>query len=415
MTKLTNSFVSTLPIPDKGQIFYRDSSLPGFGLRVTPTKRTYIVEARVNGVVRRVTLGDQAKMTATVARTKALKLLAQMAAGKDPTVEKAKKKIAGVTLKEVLDHYLSARNLRANTRRTYQYILPRCLADWMDLPVALITREMVMQRHLDLRRPTRQGSPGESQANQVMRILSTLLNFAAANYEIDGKPIILVNPVKKLSHNRQWYPDKRRQTIVPDHKLADWYDAVSSLRHKKIRDYLLLLLFTGLRRIEGASLRWEDVDFQSKVIKIRAEIAKNNKEHRLPMSDFLEALLKKRHLEKDSSEFVFPGRGACGHIVDSDHVFAGVANAADCPFTLHDLRRTFLTLAERIGFSYVVLKKLANHSGRNDTTFGYIVVDTERLREPMQKITNELLLLCKAEATANGWEIERQTEKIKET
>jgi len=40
--------------------------------------------------------------------------------------------------------------------------------------------------------------------------------------------------------------------------------------------------------------------------------------------------------------------------------------------------------------------KLANHSGRNDTTFGYIVVDVERLREPMQMITNEFLRLCNA-------------------
>jgi integrase len=138
------------------------------------------------------------------------------------------------------------------------------------------------------------------------------------------------------------------------------------------------------------TLRLESLSFALKLLR-------SKKEHRLPMSDFLEALLKNRYLEKDSSEFVFPGRGACGHIVDSDHVFAGIAKEADCPFTLHDLRRTFLTLAERLGFSYVILKKLANHSGRNDTTFGYIVVDTERLREPMQKITDEFLLLCKAQ------------------
>jgi integrase len=366
MIKLTNSFVSTLPFPDKGQVFYRDSSLTGFGLRITPGKRTYIVEARVNGIVRRISVGDQAKMAATVARSKALKLLSQMAAGEDPIAEKAKKKIVGVTLREILQHYLLVRNLRPNTKRSYKYIFPRCLGDWLDLPVTSITREMVVQRHLDLRKPTRQGTSGEVQANIVMRVLGTLLNFAAANYEIDGKPIILVNPIKKLSYNRQWYPEGRRQTIIPDHKMADWYGAVISLKHKKIRDYLLLLLFTGLRRIEGASLRWEDVDFASRVITIRAEIAKNKKEHRLPLSDFLEALLQTRYLEKDSSEFVFPGRGACGHIVDSDCVFAGVAKRSGCPFTLHDLRRTFLTMAERLGFSYVILKKLANHSGRND-------------------------------------------------
>jgi integrase len=395
MPKLTNFFVSTLPFPEKGQVFYRDSSLPGFGLRVTPTRRTYIVESRVNGILRRITLGDQAKMTATVARTKAFKLLSQMAAGKDPTAEKAKKKIATVTLQEILDHFLSVRIVRPITRRNYRYVLPRCLGDWMDLPVASITREMVVQRHLDLRRPTRQGTTGEAQANHAMTILGTLLNFAAANYEIDGKPIILVNPVKKLSHNRQWYQERRRQTLIPDHKLADWYHAVDSLRQKKVRDYLLFLLFTGLRRNEAATLRWEDIDFPGRVITIRAEISKNKKEHRLPFSDFLEALLKERYLQKGSCEYVFPGRSGVTHMVDSDHLYPGIAKQADCPFTLHDLRRTFLTLAERLGFSYVILKKLANHSGRNDTTFGYIVVDTERLREPMQKITNELLYLCK--------------------
>lgn len=81
-------------------------------------------------------------------------------------------------------------------------------------------------------------------------------------------------------------------------------------------------------------------------------------------------------------------------MVDSDHVIEGVAAKADCPFMLHDCRRTFLTLAERLALPYVVLKKLANHSGRNDTTFGYLVVDVERLREPMQMITNEFLRLC---------------------
>lgn len=55
---------------------------------------------------------------------------------------------------------------------------------------------------------------------------------------------------------------------------------------------------------------------------------------------------------------------------------------------VHDSRRTFLTIAERLALSYVILKKLANHSGKNDTTVGYVVVDVERLREPMQKITN---------------------------
>jgi len=395
MPRLTNTFVSKVPSPNKGQVFYRDSSLRGFGLRVTPGSRAYIVEARVNGVSRRVSLGDHTRLTASSARTKALRILSEMAAGKDPTVEKAKKKIVGATLQEILEHYLSVRSLRPNTKRTYRYIVPRCLGDWMDQPVTAISREMVEKRHLELRRPTRQGTSGEVQANVVMHILSTLLNFAAANYQIDGKPIILVNPVKRLSYNRQWYHERKRQTVIPDHKLADWYAAVTSLRHKMVKDYLLLLLFTGLRRNEAGTLRWQDIDFEAKVLTVRAEVAKNGKEHRLPLSDFLEDLLRRRFQERGASEYVFPGRGAKGHIVDSNHVIRGVANEAKCPFILHDVRRTFLTMAERLVISYVLVKKLANHSSRNDTTFGYIVVDIERLREPMQTISNELLRLCK--------------------
>jgi integrase len=255
---------------------------------------------------------------------------------------------------------------------------------------------MVEQRHRNLRKTTRQGTSGEAQANIVMRILGTLLNFAGANYEIDGKPIIMVNPVKRLSSNRQWYKDRRRQTVIPDHKLPEWYAAVMSLRHEHIRDYLFFLLLTGLRRNEGATLRWTDVDFDARIFTIRAEVAKNHCEHRLPLSDFLEALLRQRYSRRGSSGFVFPGRGGKRHIVDSDHVIAGVGSKAGCPFVLHDLRRTFLTIAERLNLSYVVLKKLANHSGRNDTTFGYVIVDIERLREPMQMITTEFLRLCKA-------------------
>lgn len=281
-------------------------------------------------------------------------------------------------------------------------MLPRCVGDWMDLPIVAITKEMVEQRHAELRRPTRQGTSGESQANTVMHILGTLVNYAAANYEVNGKPIILVNPVRRLSHNRRWYPEKRRQTIVPDHKLPDWYATVMSLRHPIVRDYLLLLLFTGLRRNEAATLRWEDIDLDSKVLTIRPEIAKNGNEHRLPLSDFLVKLLERGSSENEDSEFVFPGRGEKGHLVDSDHVIRGVAKDSGCSFTVHDLRRTFLTIGERLALPYVVLKKLANHAGKNDTTFGYLIVDVERLREPMQMITNELLALCKARKEDEG-------------
>lgn len=61
-----------------------------------------------------------------------------------------------------------------------------------------------------------------------------------------------------------------------------------ALRQTTIRDYLLLLLLTGFRRTECATLRWnENIDFESRLITIGPETTKNGREHRLPMSDFV--------------------------------------------------------------------------------------------------------------------------------
>ena len=270
------------------------------------------------------------------------------------------------------------------------------LGDWLDRPVVSITRDMVERRHRELRGTTRQGTTGESQANAVMRILGILLNFAAANYELDGQPIIVVNPIKRLSQNHLWYREQRRQVVIPDHKMAAWYQAVQSLRNTTVRDYLLVLFLTGLRRNEAATLRWDDIDFESRVLTIRQELSKNHKEHRLPLSNYLMNLLVVRHANRKDSPYVFPGRGGKRHIIESDYIIQKVVASASCQFTIHDIRRTFLTSAEKLGLPYIVLKKLANHSGRNDTTFGYIIVDVERLREPMQQITDHLLTLMGA-------------------
>ncbi len=60
-------------------------------------------------------------------------------------------------------------------------------------------------------------------------------------------------------------------------------------------------------------------------------------------------------------------------------------------FTLHDLRRTFLTTAEIVEVPHYALKKLANHVSQADVTSGYVVVTVERMRVYMDRISNHFL------------------------
>jgi hypothetical protein len=46
------------------------------------------------------------------------------------------------------------------------------------------------------------------------------------------------------------------------------------------------------------------------------------------------------------------------------------------------------------------LKRLLNHANGTDVTAGYIVASTERLRDPMQKITDFVLKAAGIKATA---------------
>ena len=160
------------------------------------------------------------------------------------------------------------------------------------------------------------------------------------------------------------------------------------LQNEILRDYLLLILFTGLRRQEAAKLKWDNIDSKAKTLMIID--TKNNHPHTLPLSDFLYDLFENRK-QNSKSDYIFPGVGKEGYIIEPRKQMAKVIANSGIEFTIHDLRRTFITIAESLDISAYAVKRLVNHKMNNDVTAGYIVTDVERLRKPMQQITNYLL------------------------
>jgi integrase len=85
-----------------------------------------------------------------------------------------------------------------------------------------------------------------------------------------------------------------------------------------------------------------------------------------------------------------------GYIIEPKKVMIKIIEMSGVGFTLHDLRRTFITVAEGLDISAYALKRLLNHKMNHDVTAGYIVMDVERLREPMKMISQHLLKLMGA-------------------
>jgi len=392
---LNKTTIETLATPEKGYAIHWDEKLAGFGLRVTSTGvKAFIFQKRINGKDKRITLGKYGALTAEQSRKLAVKLAGEIAGGGDPIAERKEKELKGVTLGQAFADYLATRkDLKPKTLKDYNRVISTAFADWDNKPLLAITKDMIAKRHTKLGEEN-----GEAWANLSMRVIRALFNFAIGKYEdSQGRSLIPENPVKRLSQTRAWYKVDKRKGHVKASQLAAWFQGVLALPNETLRDYLQLVILTGLRKNEAAKLKWANVDMAAKTLTVIDP--KNHNDHTLPMSDYLFELFTKRKAAAVNG-FVFPGTGAGGYIVEPRKQMAQVTKASGVEFTVHDLRRSFISIAESLDIPGYSLKRLLNHSASNDVTGDYIQIDAERLREPMQKITDFVLKSAGLKATA---------------
>lgn len=382
-----------IPLPEAGRVTYKDSEIKGLQLRVSYTgTKSFLIYKKLNGRPIRVTLGQFPSMTVEQARKNAQLEIAKMFNGIDPNQAKKAKRNRGITLSQCLnDYFIVHRNLAESTKQDYCSVVNNNLAEWLAKPLMEIKRNDVAAkfRSISIDKPPT--------ANKAMRVLRALFNFAHGEYEDDmGNPLILDNPVTKISHNREWNKVERRQGVLRPNDIKPWWVAVDRMveaepaQHETaatLADYLRFVLCTGMRRMEAATLKWENVDLRNRCITVVK--TKNKKPLTIPMTTYIEELLKKRKSTR-VNEYVFEGRGAA-HLKDPKKALDRIGDICGIRVTAHDLRRTFISVAESLDISPYVVKKLVNHSMGGDVTAGYIIWDVERLRAPMEKI-NEFIL-----------------------
>jgi integrase len=385
IVKLNKSTIDKLVAPSSGYSLFWDDSLAGFGIRVTASNiRSFIVQKRINGKEHRQTLGRYGVLTAEQARKEAQKFLGQVAQGLDPVASKLKSKVAAVTLKEALEAYLAGRSLKPRTVKDIAQAF-KGFEDWQTKPLSSISREMISKRHREL------GELSPARANLAMRYLRAVFNFAIAHYtDKIGQPYITDNPVKRLSNTKAWYRIERKNSLINPEQLEPWFQAVLSLKNDVARDYFVTVILTGLRRTEAMNLTWSDVNFERKSFTVRD--TKNHSDHTLPIPNYLLQLFKTRKV-KATGEFVFESNKGKLHNLRYAQDF--VTKTSGVNFTVHDLRRTFATIANSLEIPAYTVKMLLNHKMSNDVTAGYIINDVDRLREPMQKISEHIVAYAK--------------------
>ncbi len=370
--EITTKALQTLQ-PASKPYFIRSISHRGFAVKVNPSGSIkYIAETKYQGTNHRKTIGTFPVMPLSKAKDSYVSFLQSVHSG-----EHLQEKKSTTTLETLFNSYTSSLSLKQTTLKDYQTVIPHYLSDWMTKKVTTISKKMVEKRFILIRDKGWQGGiPTHSQANKVMRILSALLNFAMAD------DIINQNPVDVLKQKRV-----DRSTVKRSHYLTapQAKDVIEGLSEHPVELAIGLMLYTGLRKNEALSVRWEDITENLITIKD----TKNHREHLIPITQQIQSILNR--VPRSSSPYLFPSPiDKQRHIQDVRPTLKRIEKSTGINFKCHDLRRTFATRASEAGIDFLMIKRLLNHK-TNDITSQYIQWDSkdnlQKMKDALEQIT----------------------------
>ena len=399
--KISNTSVSKIKLPEAGQReFYWDEDLKGFGIKALNTGLTYIVQKRAGSgrdskLVRHV-IGTANELSAKDARDLAAEALSNLRKGVHLNVAKQQelkeREIKGLTLAQAYNEFKASRELRPRTVQTYDENINRTLKDWLDLPLGAITPEMVLKKHKQISTAGRDGR-GIGSANQAMRLVRVIFNYVIATKSNGkGQALITENPVKILSQLKSWNELEERDTTIQADDLESWYQAVMGLESDKLRDFFLFLTFSGLRRNEAMCLQWTHFDTKTKVLTIPKELSKTKKTRKIPLTDVLLDVYRSRKAKIIlGNPYVFQGMHGKDHLTEPKRGVNLVRDESGINWSSHDLRRSYVTLANRLDVSAYKVKFLVGHSVSGDVTGKhYSKLTVDDVRDAAQEIANYL-------------------------
>ncbi|MYH59403.1 MAG: site-specific integrase [Boseongicola sp. SB0675_bin_26] len=365
--RITKRVVDSIKAEGKDR-FHWDRDLPGFGVRVRASGRKFFVaQFRAGGRVRRITLGPVAAMTPEIARTRAMALLAEAKAGRDPAMQRdAARKAATVKLlgQRFLEEYVPdhCKESTANEyRRSVELFIDPGIGN---RKVTEIHRKDIAELHHAMRRTP-------YQANRTLGVLSKMFNMAEVwGLRPDGSnPCLHVKRFKEEKRERFLSAEEfRRLGAVLDEILDDGSETCSAV--VAIR----LLMLTGCRLSEIQKLRWEQVDLDTGELNLPDTKTGGRA---VPLAPSAVRLLTTLPNE-DDNPWVIVGRKAGSHLTDLQHPWRRIRDRAALPgVRIHDLRHSFASRALALGEGLPMIGKLLGHTQVQTTArYAHLARDT---------------------------------------
>lgn len=397
--RLTKRTVCALQ-PGERDFTVWDDELRGFGCRVHPSGRlTFVLKYRVGGgraaSQRKMVLGTYGTLTVDQARELARHAQADVVKGGDPAGTRAAHRRAE-TLQQFAERYLadhaqakkSKTSAREDRRLLEKHILPKLGArKVIDLTTADISKTVQTAAQQPSRRRQDRGRlvPTPVLANRVRALLSKMLSLA----KIWGLRSDPVNPASFVEK----YREKSRERYLSNHEVRKLGDVLLELESNAQEPWqaiaaLRLLLFTGCRKSEILSLRWDYIDYDNKAMFLpESKTGRKTIYLNAPVLEILAPLPR-----KDGNPWVLPNRfghpnrhfNGLGHIWERVRKKAGLHQVR-----LHDLRHTYASKGVGLGVGLPIIGGLLGHA-LPTTTAKYAHLASDPVRDAGERIAARL-------------------------
>jgi integrase len=373
---------------------YPDGKVPGLSLVVAPSGvKSFILQYRPlnSAIPKRLTIGRYGVITLQQARDMAQDELAKARRGEDPAEERKQARArdkAEITWKDFTPVYVEQarehgtprkrkemkpkRTWAEDERRLNKYVVPA----WGRRRLADVTEQDVRRLHRSI--------PRKFEANRIVALISVAYTTAAyLGYVPKG-----FNPAVDVPLNDEGHG---RTRVASSAELRTLCAAIRD-DAEPLRSMWLLYLLTAFRRGELLGLRWSDVDWERRVL--RVEQTKQGKPHVLPATDTVLELLKEQP-RTVGNPHIFGSPvivGAAWHPHAVKQAWARLRKRAGMPeFRLHDIRRSVAAAMADAGESELVIAAVLGHAGQSVTAKHYAHVQLDPVRAALERHTARVM------------------------
>src|SRR5665213_136395 len=302
-------------------------------------KLGYVIDFRKEGIRKRIRLGH-------ISLDKAVRHLVKH---QEKLVEE---KHLGVELKEVSffeasNGFLAYSKSRKKTFKKDKWLIRRFNEFFNDKPLRSFTLDLV-ESYINWRRLRGRANGGflsNATLNRELACLKSIFGRALLNRQIDRNPILGLKLFKENSRDRVINPLEYSKLIgfCPSH----------------LRPMVEVAYLTAMRKGEILGLRWDQIDYNNRIITLEAVDTKTAEKREIPLDEGLIQLLK-RIPRVLSSPYVFTFKGR--RIKSVRTAFQKACNRAGLEnFRFHDLRHCAVTNLRKAGVPESVIMSISGH------------------------------------------------------